>query len=410
MYDVYEIRKLFPMFNNDIKMQGKPLVYLDNAATTFKPQCVIDAINLYYTHESVNAGRGDYDLAYQVDTQIGEARKTIARFVNSDENEVVFTSGTTNSINLIAYGYMRKFLHSGDEIVIDEAEHASNSLPWFKIANEIGVKVKFIPLDENGAISIQNLRKTLTKKTKLVALAGVSNVLGNSIDVPLFCKEIHKCGAVFALDGAQLVPHSKVDFKSWDIDFLSFSGHKMCGPTGIGCLIGKYELLDKMDTFIVGGGMNVTFSTACNIEAYNPPRKFEAGTLNIEGIIGLKAAAEFIMSIGLDEIHAHEIELQEYALSKLQNDPSVIIYNKNARNGIICFNKKDVFAQDEGSLLNYHGIAVRSGQHCAKMLVDYLGTPATCRMSLYFYNTKEDVDIFVDALLNGGDFLDAFFN
>ena len=410
MYDIKKIRKDFPMLNNDVKMQDKPLVFLDNASTTFKPQQVLDAMNEYYTTYNANSHRGDYDLCYRVDQQIEAARKKIASFINSDENEVVFTSGTTMSINLVAYGYARKYLSKGDEIVLDEAEHASNLLPWFKIVEEKGVVIKYVPLDENGAITLENLNKTLTNKTKIVALAAVSNVLGNVIDIKEFAKLIHSCGALFMVDGAQSVPHMRTDFKDSDIDFLSFSAHKMCGPTGIGCLVGKYDLLDKMDTFITGGGMNVEFYKDNTYIPLNPPAKFEAGTLNIAGIIGFGAAIDYLNSIGIDNIHAYEKELHQYALSRFKELEDVTIYNPHSEAGIITFNRKDVFAQDEATLLNYKGIAVRSGLHCAKILVDYLGVRGTVRMSTYLYTTKEEIDYLIDTLKEGGDILDAYFN
>lgn len=408
MYDVYKIRKDFPMLNNK-KMQGEPLVYLDNASTTFKPQCVIDAMDKYYTDLTANSHRGDYDLLYNMDELVEEARTTVAKFINSDVNEVVFTSGDTMSLNLIALSYGFQFLKKGDEILLSEAEHASNLLPWYEISHLTGAVIKLIPLDNDGCLTVDNLKKIISNKTKIVAVAHVHNVLGNIIDIAGYAKVAHEHGAILVVDGAQSVPHLKVDFKQADIDFLTFSGHKMCGPTGIGCLVGKYDLLKQMWPYFVGGGMNETFTKQFTMTPYDPPRRFEAGTQNLSGILGLKAAIDYLTNIGLDEIHAHDRELCEYAISKLEKYPDIIIYNKNAKNGIITFNKAGVFAQDEATLLNSKGIAVRSGQHCAKILNDFLGTPATCRMSTYLYTTKEDIDAFVDAVINGGDFLDAYF-
>lgn len=409
MYKIDEIRKMFPMLNNKT-MQGKTLVYLDNASTTFKPQCVIDAMNKYYLEETSNSHRGDYDLLYHMDVNVEEARKTISNFINCDTKEVVFTSGDTMSLNIIAWGYGRKFLNKDDEILISEAEHASNSIPWFEISKITGSKVKFIPLDKTGHITLDNLKKTLTKNTKIVSLAHISNVLGNIVDVEAFAKEIHKVGAIFVVDGAQSVPHLKTDFKKWDIDFLTFSGHKMCGPTGIGCLIGKYGLLNSMDNLLTGGGMNVSFNKDNEMVPYDAPMKFEAGTLNLAGIMGLKTAVEFLSSIGMDNIHTHEVELKKYLLNELKKLDNIIIYNDNLDSGILTFNIKNVFAQDEATLLNSKGIAVRSGQHCAKMLNDYLCTPATARMSMYLYTSKEEIDYFIKCIKEGGDILDAYFN
>ena len=409
MYDIKKIREQFPMLNGK-KMQSHPLVYLDNASTTFKPQCVIDATVKYYSEETANHHRGDYDLLYNMDQKVQETRQTVAHFVNSDAKEVVFTSGDTMSLNLIALSYGFQFLKKGDEIILSENEHASDLLPWYEVSHLTGAVIKFIPLDEEGRLTVDNLRKIISNKTKVISVAHVSNVLGNVVNIKEFAKVAHENGAILVVDGAQSVPHMKIDFKDADIDFLTFSGHKMCGPTGIGCLIGKYELLEKMWPYFVGGGMNVSFNKDIEMVPYEPPMRFEAGTQNIAGILGLKAAIEFIESIGVENIHAHDRELCEYALSKLEKCDDVIIYNKNAKNGIITFNKKGVFAQDEATLLNSKGIAIRSGQHCAKILNDFLGTPATCRMSTYLYTTKEDIDAFVDAVINGGDILDAYFN
>ena len=409
MYDVYKVRKLFPMLNGK-KMQGHDLVYLDNASTTFKPQCVIDAMDDYYMNGTANSHRGDYDLLNNMDNKVLEARETVARFVNSKTNEVVFTSGDTMSLNLVANAYGRKFINKGDEIILSEAEHASDLLPWYQVAKEKGAVVEFIPLDEDGVLTVENLKKVISSKTKVVSVAQVSNVLGNVVDVKEFAKVVHQNNAVLVVDGAQSIPHMKMDFKDADIDFLTFSGHKMCGPTGIGCLIGKYELLQQMDLYHVGGGMNETFNKDLEIIPYDAPRKLEAGTLNLSGILGLKAAIDFLESLGIENIHQHDRELCEYAISKLEKCDDIIIYNKKAKNGIVTFNRKGVFAQDEATLLNSKGIAVRSGLHCAKILVDYLKTSATCRMSTYLYTTKEDIDAFVDAVINGGDILDAYFN
>ena len=409
MYDVYEIRKQFPMLQNKT-MQGKPLVYLDNASTTFKPQCVIDAINEYYKEYTANSHRGDYDLLYKVDTKVDEARATMAKFFHSEPNEVVFTSGDTMALNLVAWGYGHKFLKKDDEIIIDVAEHASNTLPWYKIAELTGAKIVFAPLDEEGKITINGLASVISNKTKIVALAATTNVLGYTIDIKEFAKFVHDHNAIFVVDAAQYAPHHPLDFKDSDVDLLTISGHKMCGPTGVGCLVGKYELLEKMDAFLMGGGMNVDFDISPDVEPLPAPRKFEAGTNNIAGILGLAKAAEFLMDLGMENIQKHDEELFDYAIKKLENQKDIIIYNKNARTGIISFNKAGIFAQDEATLLNSKGIAVRSGQHCAKNLHNYLKTKATVRASFYLYTTKEEVDVLIDALINGGDILDAYFN
>lgn len=410
MYDIEAIRKQFPMIANGTKMQNKPLIFLDNCSTTFKPQCVIEAEMSYYTKYNSNSHRGDYDLLYQMDVKVDEARQTVAKFINAEVNEVVFTSGTTASLNLVAYGYGLKHLKKNDEIIISEAEHASNILPWFRIAKLTGAVVKYVPLTEAGRLTEDNLKKVISHRTKIVSIAQVGNVLGYTTDVKEFAKIAHEYGAIMVVDGAQSVPHMRVDFKDLDVDFLAFSAHKMCGPTGIGALIGKYDLLLDTDPFICGGGMNSNFYKNTEVNYRLPPEKFEAGTQNLAAILGFKAAIDFIESIGIEAIHEHDRELISYAISKLENNENFIIYNKDSDNGILTFNIKGIFSQDEATLLNYKGIAVRSGEHCAKILDDYLKTKATCRMSTYLYTSKEDVDAFIDAINDGGDILGAYFN
>ena len=409
MYDVYEIRKQFPMLNGK-KMQNKPLVFLDNCSTTFKPQCVIDAVSEYYTKYNANSHRGDYDLLYQMDVKVDEARKTVANFIGADPREVIFTAGATEALNLVAYGYGLKNLKKGDEIIISYSEHASNVLPWFRIAELTGAVIKYVPLNEKGMLVPENLLKVISKNTKIVSLAQVGNVLGYTIDVKEFAKIAHEYGAVMVVDGAQSVPHMRVNFKDLDIDFLAFSAHKMCGPTGIGALVGKYDLLLNMDPLLCGGGMNSTFKKDGEVDYRLPPEKFEAGTQNLAAILGFKKAVEFIESVGLDAIHEHDRALIQYAIKELEGLDNIIIYNKDSNNGILTFNIKGIFSQDEATLLNYKGIAIRSGEHCAKILDNYLGVKATCRMSTYLYTTKEDIDAFINAIKDGGDILDAYFN
>ncbi len=410
MYKIDEIRKDFPMLQNKT-MQGKPLVFLDNASTTFKPQCVIDAMNDYYMNFTSNSHRGDYDLCFKVDTEVFKVRKSVAEFVNSEVNEVIFTSGDTESLNLIAYSYALHNLKKNDVILLSEAEHASNVLPWYKVCELTGAVVRFVKLDDKK-ITPEVVNKAFKeyKNIKIVSFAHVGNVLGYEIDAKTIGKIVHNHGAIFVLDGAQSVPHLKTDFKDLDVDFLTFSAHKMCGPTGVGVLVGKYSLLEKMDTFHTGGGMNVVFKNDMSVIPLEAPAKFEAGTLNIAGIIGLGAAINYLNKIGLDNIHQHERELFDYVISKLEKCDDVIIYNKDSDSGIISFNKKGVFAQDEATLLNSKGIAVRSGQHCAKMIDNVIGDVASVRMSTYLYTSKEEIDVFIENVINGGDILDAYFS
>lgn len=410
MFIVEEIRKDFPMFENNKIMQNNRFVYLDNASTTFKPKSVINACVSYYEKYNANSHRGDYDIAHIVDSKILETRKKVADFVNASENEIVFTSGTSMSINTIAFGYALKHFKKGDEIILSEAEHASNLLPWFEVAKRTGLVLKYVPLDKEGRITIDNIKSVISNKTRLISLAHVGNVLGYILDVKTLCTIAHEKNILVAVDGAQSVPHMKVDVKEIGCDFLSFSAHKMCGPTGIGVLYGKYELLQETDPYTTGGGMNVTFDCSGHITYLNAPEKFEAGTLNLEAIFGFGAVIDYINSIGIENIDCYERTLRDYAINQLKLNKDLIIYNENAETGIITINYKGVFAQDEATYLNSKGICVRSGEHCAKVLTDFLKSPATVRISLYFYNNKEDVDQLVEALKTGGDFLDAYFN
>ena len=409
-FDVDKLRRDFPIFENYSLMQNKRFVYLDSAATTFKPRQVIQAADYYYEYCCANSHRGDYDLAHMVDVKYLEARKTVAKFLNAkDPAEISFTSGASMSLNTIAYG-LSDILNEGDEIVISEAEHASNVLPWFSVAEMKKVNIKYVPLTKEGRVTPSNLEKVITSRTTIVSLAQVTNVLGYVEPIKELISVAHKHNCLFVVDGAQSVPHMKVDVQDLDCDFLAFSGHKMLGPTGIGVMYGKLELLKKMKPLLSGGGMNSRFDTCGNVAYELPPAKFEAGTQNISGAFGLARACQYLEEVGLDNIVEHERELRIRLLDGIKSNDKIIIYNKDADSGIVTFNIKGVFAQDEASLLNSKGIAVRSGQHCAKILMDFLHTDATVRASLYLYNNKEDIDQFIDALNNGGDFLDAYFN
>lgn len=395
MIDVNQIRKDFPMLNGK-KMQGHDLIYFDNAASTFKPQSVIDAVCKYYTEFSCNCHRGDYDLSYQVDTVYDECRRVLARFFNAKEKEIIFTSGASSALNQIAYG-IAQWLNPGDIILSSEAEHASNVLPWMKVAEEKGCQVVYIPLDEDGRITIENFKSVLNEKVKVVALAHVTNVLGYEAPMKEITKLAHEVGAYVVMDMAQSAPHMKVDVKDIDCDFAGMSAHKMCGPTGIGILYGKYELLEKMNPVMLGGGSNARFDMCGNILLRETPYKYETGTPPIEAIFGFKAAVEYVEKIGMENIHKRELELHDYAIEKLSKLDNIILYNPKAESGIITFNVKGVFAQDAGSYFNSKGIAVRTGLHCAKLLLDRLQTSATIRASIMFYNTKEEIDRFVEV-------------
>ncbi|MEF9920939.1 MAG: SufS family cysteine desulfurase [Erysipelotrichaceae bacterium] len=395
--DTNKIRKDFPMLNHK-EMQGKPLIYFDNAATTFKPQSVIDTVVHYYEDISVNAHRGDYELSFMVDTEYEDSRKVIGEFIHAEAREIIFTSGASGSLNLVAYGYGRKYLKKGDVVLSTEAEHASNILPWMKACEETGAIIEYIPLDDEGHLSIENFKKVMHDKVKVVAIAHVTNVLGFIVPIKEICAIAHEYGAKVIVDGAQSLPHMPVNVKDLDCDFFAFSAHKMCGPTGVGVLYGKYDLLCNMDPFMLGGGSNARFDMCGNILLKNPPYKFEAGTPAIEAVLGMKAACLYLNKIGMENIQAYEHELRTYMIQEMKKLDNTIIYNEHGDAAIITFNVKDIFAQDAATYFNSKGIAVRSGQHCAKLLMERLATSATIRASLYFYNTKDEIDEFIKVL------------
>lgn len=408
MFDLNKIRSDFPMLSKDKTMQGHPLVFLDNASTTFKPEPVIHAMDDYYVNETSNSHRGDYDLCYLADQRIEQARETIASFLHADAKEIVFTSGATDALNLVAYGYGLTHLQQGDEILLSHAEHASNLLPWFRIAELTGAKLTYVPLKDKR-ITVDGVKEALTSRTKIVSLAHVGNVLGYRAPIKEIAALVHSHGAILVVDGAQSVPHIATDVRDLDCDFLAFSGHKMCGPTGIGVLYGKYDVLKETSPMQTGGGMNVKFFPSGQALYLDPPMRFEAGTLNLAGIYGLKAAVDYLRSIGMDEIEKRESELKRYAVARLKETEMVEIYNEDSEAGIVTFNIKGVFAQDAATLLNSKGIACRSGQHCAKILPEDLGTIATVRASFYFYTSEADIDALAEAVKQGGNFLDAYF-
>lgn len=395
MNTIKTCRNDFPMLQGKL-MQGHPLIYLDNAATTFKPQSVIDAVTHYYTDLSVNAHRGDYELSYQVDNEYEGARDAIARFIGAKSEEIVFTSGASESLNIVAHGFGRKYLGVDDVVLTTEAEHASNSLPWMNTVEEVGATLEYIALDKEGRLTIENFKKAMHRDVKVVAIAHVTNVLGFVVPIKEICKIAHQYGAVVVVDGAQSVPHMPVDVKELDCDFLAFSAHKMCGPTGVGVLYGKYELLQQSDPFLFGGGSNARYDACGNILLKDAPYKFESGTPAIEAVIGFKAAVDYLESIGMQNIAIYEKNLRAYLIHELKQLDNIIVYNENAEGGIITFNVKKVFAQDAATYFSANGVAVRSGQHCAKLLMNRLNTNATLRASTYFYTTKEEIDAFIE--------------
>ena len=391
------------MNREDFPMLEENIVYFDNGATTLKPKCVIESMDKYYLEHTSNIHRGDYKSAVITNELYDNVRNIVANFVNCDSNEVIYTSGATMSINMVVFGYMKKHLNKGDEILLNKAEHASNILPWIKLSEEIGTVIKYVPLDNNYELTLDNIKKCVTPKTRVISLAHVSNVLGDVRDIKSIGDYCHSNNILFNVDGAQSVPHMKVDFKNSNIDFLSFSGHKMCGPTGVGILVGKYELLKEMEPLLYGGGMNSFFEEDNSYELKDVPVKFEAGTPPIAEVIGLGEAIKYLERIGMDKIHQYEISLKKYLIEKLESIDNIIVYNKSTNSGIVAFNINGVFSQDSSIYLNHYNIFVRSGNHCAKMLKDEINIKNTVRVSLYFYNNYEDIDRLIDALKNSHD-------
>lgn len=396
-------REDYPFFKSN-----PTTIFFDNASTALKPKCVIDAVSHYYCDLSVNAHRGDYYLSYKVDVEIEEARKSVADFIGCEENEVAFTSGTTEGINIIAEGYFKKILKKDDEILISELEHASNILPWYRVAKETGAVVKFVQL-ENNRITVDSFKRSLTNKTKVASFAYVSNVLGYKIDAKEICRVAHKNNVLLVLDGAQSTPHMKVNMKDLDCDFYVFSAHKLGGPTGIGALYGKVKYLQECDPLVLGGGMNKKIEKNGNFSVYNSVRKFEAGTPHIEGVLGFGAIVKYIKQVGFEFIEKKEKELKNRALNGLKKMNHIEIYNDDNDANTIAFNIKNVFAQDAASYFAKYNICLRAGQHCAKLIDGVINTYATLRCSFYFYNTIEEVDKFIQVASKGSDFLDAYF-
>lgn len=391
MLDVDKIRKDFPMIENN-----PDLVYLDSAATSLKPQCVIDAVVDFYAKHTSNVHRGDYRVAEINDKLYDGTRNLVAELIHCDKDEVVYTHNVSHSMNQIAFG-LKPMLKKGDTVLITYAEHASNVLPWFALQKEIGINIEYIETDNEANITIDTFKKAMHEGVKVVSVAEVTNVLGSIQPVKEMCEIAHSYGAYMIVDGAQSVPHMKVDVKDLDVDFLGFSAHKMCGPSGVGILYGKKKLLDAMKPVFYGGDMNARFNKDGEMLLKDTPVKFEAGTPNIEGVIGTGAAIQYLLSIGLDNIHEYEKELRAYAIDKLSQLDNIEIINPDNLYGPIDFNAKGVFAQDAAGFLASKNIAVRSGNHCAKILHNIIHTDQSIRASLYFYNTKEEIDRFVEA-------------
>ena len=382
-------------------LKGSNIVYFDNGATTLKPDVVRDKIVEYYNKYTSNIHRGDYSNSLKVSNLYDECREMVRSFINaSHSSEIIFTSGTTESLNDIVFGYFKNKLRSGDEVLITESEHASNVLPWFILQKEIGIVVKYIPLDSNNEITIDNLKSVINDKTKVVSIAHITNVIGDVRDIKSIAKVCHDNDILLVVDAAQSVAHTKIDVIDMDIDFMAFSGHKMYGPTGIGVLYGKFELLKELVPLKYGGGMNAIFNKDGYVELKDLPDRLEAGTPNIEGVLGLSECIKYINSIGIDKIKNYEKELRDYLIDRLSTLDFITVYNKNSTSPIVAFNINGVFSQDAAIYLDKYHICVRAGNHCAKLTKDVFNVSNTCRISLAFYNTKEEIDLLINVLKN----------
>ena len=399
MLDVAAIRKDFPILQRQV--HGKPLVYLDNAATTQKPRAVIEALVHFYEHHNANIHRAIHALGEEATAAYEETRVKVARFINAPRPEcIVFTRNTTEAINLVAYAWGRQNLGPGDEIVLTEMEHHSNLVPWQRLAQETGAAVKYIGVADDGTLALNDLGSFIGERTKLVAVTHVSNALGTINPVADIVAAAHRRGAVTVVDGAQGAPHMPVDVQALDCDFYAFSAHKMLGPTGVGVLYGRYELLDAMQPFLSGGEM----IRRVRLEGANwndVPWKFEAGTPNIADVIAFSAALDYLTALGMANVRAHEEELAAYALRRLRQREELIVYgplDASRRGGVVSFNYPDIHPHDVGTILDREGVAIRAGHHCTQPLMNRLGVAGTVRASFYIYNTAEEVDALLDGI------------
>ncbi len=391
------------MNREDFPMLTKNLIYFDNGATSLKPKCVIDEITNYYENYSANSHRGDYDISKIVDEMYEKTRDHVKDFIHAnDRREIIFTKGTTEAMNMIVFGFMKNYLQKDDEVLITKTEHASNVLPWFTLEKELGIKVKYLPLEKN-IVTLENVKKSITDKTKVISLAWITNTIGDKRPIKEITKIAHEKNVLVVVDGAQSVPHMKTDVLDTDIDFLCFSAHKMLGPTGVGILYGKYAYLNQMMPLNYGGGMNSFFESDKSLEYKELPLRLEAGTMNISGILGFNKALDYLEKIGMDNIEKYELELREYLEEELKKIPNVDLYNPKMESGILLFNIHNIFAEDTSQFLNHYHICVRAGNHCAKMVKDEINVRNTCRISLYFYNTKEEINQFIEVMKGNKD-------
>lgn len=387
------VDKFFPM-------KKEELIYFDNAATTFKPIQVINKEIEYMSMYTANSHRGDYNISFKVDDEIYNTRELVKSFINArHKEEIIFTSNTTDSLNLVVNGYFKNYLSSNDEVILNKAEHASNILPWLMLKKSIGFKIKYAALDKDNTLSLDSIKKCITKNTKVISLAYITNVIGDKRNIKEIVSYAHKHGIIVVVDAAQAIGHTKIDVRDMDADMLAFSAHKMCGPTGVGVLYAKKELLDKMLPVNFGGGMNLNYHES-DISLAEIPYRFEAGTPNISGIISFGEAIKFLNMVGLDNIERIEKHLRKYLINELKKIDYVKVYNEDILSSIVLINIDGITSGDLGLYLNTHGICVRSGKHCTKMLKDESGFTDTVRISLYFYNSYEEIDKLVEALMD----------
>lgn len=386
------------MNRDDFLLLNTGVIYFDNAATTLKPKCVVDSLNDYYVKYSSNIHRGMYNMAKTIDLLYERVRFVVKEFVHcSSAKEVIFTSGTTASINLLVFGFMKYYLKPGDEVLLSKAEHASNILPWLVLAKEIGFIIKYVPLNKEYELDYDSFLNSVSSNTKVVSLAAVTNVVGDKRDISRIGKYCRSHNILFHVDGAQSVPHEIINYNLDCIDFLSFSGHKMCGPTGVGCFIIREDLISMLQPVFYGGGMNADFSSDSNIVLADPPNCYEAGTPPIAEVLGLGAAIDYLNDIGLDVISKYEEMLKKYLLEKLSRLSFVKIFNHSADSGIVSFKVDGISSNDVSKCLNDFHICVRAGNHCSKLLKED-SLSSTVRVSLYFYNTILEIDYFISVL------------
>lgn len=392
MADLLNIKKDFPVLNNN-----PDLVYLDTGATALKPKCVIDKINEYYDKYGVNVNRGVYELSYEATTEYEETRTLTAKFLNAREKEIVFTKGASNGLNMVALGFGMDYIQEGDEIITTELEHHSNVLPWMNVAKKKNATLKYIELDSTGRITVEAFKKTITEKSKVLAITYVSNVMGYITPIKEIIKIAHEHNIIVVVDAAQAVPHMKVDVQDLDCDFLAFSAHKMFGPTGFGILFGKYKYLKKMSPIEYGGDM-IDVVEKYEATTKDAPYKFETGTPPIAEAIAFKEAIKYIESIGYDRIHEHEQILLNYAREKLSKVEGITIYNPTAETAIITFNINKAHPHDAATIFYEYHVALRAGHHCAQLITKWLDCVATLRACIYVYNDYHDIDVFVEAV------------